>query len=149
MTLPSHIILGAVIGGLTGDYKTSIIVSVFVDLDHLVSYVKSGVIVKPKKFFKTITAKDDPYGDQRGFLHNVVVAGVISGLTFLVSIPFGSVFTLAYLGHLLLDAFDKSDYWPLYPFKGINITGFIDYFSWKEILFDFLMLVVLFLVILL
>lgn len=143
MTLPSHILLGVVIGKLTGNYTTAIAVSVLVDTDHIVSYVKSGVLFSPRKLVKTITDTDDPYGDQRGYLHNVIIAGIISGCMFLISIPFGITFTSAYFGHLLLDSFDKSDYWPLYPNKKMNIKGFIDYYSWQEIIFDGILIVVI------
>lgn len=149
MTIPSHVLLGVVIGKVTGDYKTAILVSALVDIDHLVSYIKSGVIFSPRKFWKTISDKNDPYGDQRGYLHNILIATLSSGLTFLISIPFGITFSLAYLGHLVLDSLDKSDYWPFYPNKQVNLQGFIDYFSWQELLFDLFLvgiLVVLFLI---
>ena len=136
MTLPTHILLGSIIGQLTGNLVLAIAVSVLVDIDHLYSYIKSKVIFSPRKFWKTVTDKNDPYGDQRGYLHNVIVAGIISVIVWLALPLVGLTFALAYFGHLLLDALDKSDYWPLFPNKKINITGFVGYFSPGEVMID-------------
>ncbi len=134
MTIPTHVILGVLIGKITGDFPTAIAVSVLVDIDHLVSYVRHGVLTDYKKFLNVITDKEDPYGDQRGYLHNILIAGLLSALSFLVGMSFGLVFTLSYFGHLLLDALDKSDYWSLFPYKKINIRWPIEYYSYQEIL---------------
>lgn len=143
MTLPSHLLLGAIVGTATGDPITAIAVSALVDVDHLYSYAKHGVLWRPKQFWKTITDKADPYGDQRGYLHNIVVAAGISALTFLINPAFGITFTAAYFGHLLLDALDTSDYWIFYPNKSVNLRGFVDYYSKQEILFDIGLLIIL------
>jgi membrane-bound metal-dependent hydrolase YbcI (DUF457 family) len=143
MTLPTHILLGGVIAKLTGNPVLAISVSVLIDIDHVISYVKSGVIFSPKKFWKTVTDKNDPYGDQRGYLHNVFIAVVICALFWVLIPSVGLTFALAYLGHLTLDALDKSDYWPLYPSKKINIKGFVGYYSKKELFVILLLLLIL------
>ncbi len=136
MTFPSHILLGIILGKLTGNMTLSIIISVSVDIDHLVSYFKNGILLKPKKFWEAAVSRLDAYGDQRGYLHNIFIAAAICGLTFLISTPIGITVTIAYFGHLLLDSLDKSDYWPLYPSKRFDIKGFVDYYSIHELLFD-------------
>ena len=136
MTFPSHILLGIILGKLTGNIALSVIISVSVDIDHLFSYFKHDIILKPKAFLKAALSRNDAYGDQRGYLHNIFIAGAICALTFLISTPPGVTVTLAYFGHLLLDSLDKSDYWPLYPSKRFDIRGFVDYYSVHELLFD-------------
>lgn len=143
MTLPSHILLGGVIATVTGNPVVAIAVSVLIDLDHLVSYAKSGVLLSPKKLWKTVTDKNDPYGDQRGYLHNFFVAGLVCVAVWFLFPLVGLTFMLAYLGHLFLDALDTSDYWPLYPSKKINMQGFIDYYSKQELFVILLLLLIL------
>ncbi len=132
MTLPTHILAGLVIGKLTGNYSLSVAGSILIDVDHVFSYVKNGVLFKPKKFLQTVFNKDDPYGDQRFLLHNVLVFLLISGVVFLINHQIGFVFGLAYLSHLILDALDNSDYFPFFPNKKMNIRGPIKYFSKQE-----------------
>ncbi|MFZ2049093.1 MAG: metal-dependent hydrolase [Minisyncoccia bacterium] len=132
MTFPTHLLAGLVLGKVTGNYPLSIGISVGVDIDHLYSYAKNGVLVSPKKFFKTVFDRNDPYGDQRNILHNVLIFLFITAVTFILNIQIGLIVFLAYLGHLILDALDKSDYFPFFPNKKVNIKGFIDYFSKKE-----------------
>ena len=143
MTIPSHVILGTVIGTATGNIPLAVAVSVAVDVDHFVSYFKSGVIYKPKKFWQTITAKKDKTGDQRGYLHNVFVATFISALVWLWWPAVALTFGLAYFGHLALDALDASRYWPFYPSKKLCLVGVIPFYSRYELLFSGMMLLVL------
>ena len=145
MTIPTHILLGAIIGKATGNYSLAIGASVIPDLDHLSSYIKSGVIRKPKVFWNTITSADDPHGDQRGILHNLFFFLILSALFFYFLPKIALVLVLGWLGHIVLDALDKSDYWPFYPNKRINIRGFIKYASIQELVF-FLALLIVFLV---
>src|ERR1035437_10413486 len=113
MTLPTHAILGLVIGKFTGNIPLAISVSILIDTDHLISYAKHKVLWPPKKFLEVVKDINDPWEDQRGYLHNVVIATIIS---FLVWIIFGriigAVFSLSYLGHLFLDAIDTANYYP-------------------------------------
>ncbi len=145
MTIPSHIILGTIVGTVTGNVPLAVVVSVAIDIDHLVSYFKSGVIFEPKELWQTITSREDLTGDQRGYLHNVLVATLISSLVWLVWSAAALTFTLSYFGHLFLDALDDSEYWPLYPSKQIILTGVVSFYSWHEIIFSVGMLFVLYL----
>jgi len=135
MTLPTHIILGLVVGKITGNYTLAIASSVLIDVDHLQSYIKNRVIFNPKLFWKTITDKNDPYGDQRGYLHNFFVFFVSSIILFLF---FGYIiipFIAGWFGHIFLDALDNSDYWPFFPYKWLNLKGPILYASYQEVIF--------------
>lgn len=135
MTTPTHIAAGVLIGALTGNWAVAILVSVLVDLDHLFSYVKSGVIFSPQKFWRTITDKEDATGDQRNILHNIFIAILISfGIYFIFPSIF-LTFACAYFGHLILDTLDTSEYWPLYPSKLITLRGYIDFYSRYEVFF--------------
>jgi len=132
MTLPTHAVLGLIIGKITGSYGLAIAASTLIDADHLISYVKSGVIKNPKLFWKTIMDQKDPYGDQRGILHNIFIWAFVSLIIFLFSHSGGIVISIGWLGHIFLEAIDNSDYWPLYPNKKINLKGPINYGSWQE-----------------
>ncbi len=135
MTLPTHFLLGMIMGKVTGNYPIAISASVLIDLDHLQSYISHGIILKPKKLWKTLTDQKDPWGDQRGMFHNIVFFGVVAVPLMFLGGAIGKIITLGYLGHLLLDALDNSDYWPLYPNKKINLKGFINYGTWHELMF--------------
>lgn len=143
MTLPTHILAGLIIGKVTGNFPASMAGSILIDTDHLVSYIKHGILFKPKQLTKALTDEKDPWGDQRGYLHNIFAWFVISLLAILLNFGFGITLSLAYLVHLLFDALDTSDFYPLYPSKKISTKGFIKYYSRQEIIFDLCMLVVL------
>ena len=97
------------------------------------SYVKHGYLKNWKTFYTNAFGKDDVSGDQRNILHNIVVAAVICLIVFIVAPALVTVFSLAYISHLLLDAVDTSDYFPLYPSKILNIKGFIEFYSFQEV----------------
>ena len=146
MTLPTHFMLGMIIGKVTGNYPVAIASSVLIDLDHLQSYITHGVILKPKKLWHALTDQVDQWGDQRGIFHNIIFFGVVAiPLVFLGGVV-GKIVALGYFGHLLLDALDNSDYWPLYPNKSIDLRGPIKYGSLQEVGF-FVVLFVIFIVI--
>lgn len=107
-------------------------VACFPDTDHLYSYVKHGYFKNWKRFYKNAFGEHDAYRDQRNILHNIIVAGTICGIGFSIVPELAVTITLAYASHLMLDAIDKSDYYPLYPLRGINMRGFIDFYSWQE-----------------
>lgn len=146
MTLPSHLIAGLLIGKLTGNYPLAISASLLVDIDHIQSYIKSGVLFHPKELWRTITDADDLYGDQRGILHNILLCIVVSSILIAVLDFFALPIVIGWLGHLVLDALDKSDYWPLYPFKQINIKGFIPYKSLAELYFSSMLFIIFILI---
>jgi membrane-bound metal-dependent hydrolase YbcI (DUF457 family) len=146
MTLPTHFLLGMIIGKFTGNYPVAIASSVLVDLDHVQSYISHGLILKPKKLWNALTDQKDPWGDQRGIFHNILFFGVIAILLIILTGKIGIIIILGYVGHLLLDALDNSDYWPLYPNKKINLRGPIKYGTWQELLFFIVLLVVFFMI---
>lgn len=146
MTLPTHFMLGMIIGKITGNYPAALASSVLIDLDHLQSYITHGVILKPKKLWYALTDQVDQWGDQRGIFHNVIFFGIVAIFLCILGGAVGKVVTIGYLGHLLLDALDNSDYWPLYPNKKINLRGPIKYGSIQELVF-FIVLLIIFIVI--
>lgn len=146
MTLPTHIMMGLIIGKTTGNYSVAILSSILVDLDHLQYYVSHGLILKPRKLWKALTDQKDPWGDQRGIFHNVIFFGIVAILLVVLGGTIGKIIVLGYLGHLLLDSLDNSDYYPLYPNKKINLKGFINYGTWQELLFFIVLLVVFFVI---
>jgi len=138
----AHLVIGLLIGKLTGQYWLSLFGALFPDIDHFVSYVRNGIL-SPKKFWKTITVPEDPYGDQRYLLHNLWVVGGLS----VVSLLFGGVaLAIGYISHILLDMLDASDYFILYPSKRFNIKGPIQYFSLQEMIFTIVITCVLYII---
>ncbi len=129
MTFPTHLFAGLAIGAATGDYSVAIGASILPDLDHAVSYARHDVFRSADTFWSVITSENDPWSDQRYILHNIVCA---AALIFLINFVFPGhlvTLTLSYGVHLLLDALDAADYFPLFPWKGINLKGPIHYNS--------------------
>ncbi len=145
MTFPTHVLFGAIIGKMAGDYTTAILSSTLIDIDHLHSYASHGLLLKPKKLWETLIDQKDSYGDQRGFLHNVFIWLSFSFVLFYIFDKVGLVIAIGWLGHLCLDALDKSDYFPFYPNTKINLRGPIQYGTYQELaLFLFLIVVYFF-----
>lgn len=135
----AHLAAGLLLGKLTGSYTWALMGAFFPDVDHLFSYVRHGLLWRPKRLWKALIREADPWGDQRNFLHTVFLWVLISGAFLLIDFRIGLVFSLGYLSHLALDALDSADYYPFYPSKQITIRGPIGYFSWKELVFTILL----------
>jgi membrane-bound metal-dependent hydrolase YbcI (DUF457 family) len=95
MTTPTHLAAGLLIGRITGHMDWAILAAVLVDLDHVFSYVKHGVLFKPKQLIKTLTDVNDPWDDQRGIMHNFFVAGALSLLMFFLMPTIGLTLVLS------------------------------------------------------
>jgi membrane-bound metal-dependent hydrolase YbcI (DUF457 family) len=126
----THILLGLIIGHLTGNYPVSIITSVILDIDHLWVFYKNNVLFS-RKFFETITSDVDTLGEQRNILHNVFLFSVASFLLWYYDFKIFVPFFFAYSGHLLLDLLDNSESMFLYPLR-LKTKGFIGYLSKAE-----------------
>lgn len=126
----THLALGLIIGKITGNYQAAILGSLLLDLDHLVPVFKDRAKFSFKKFWK----KTKDYKDNsRNYFHSVFAWLFFSIIICLIDYEFALVFSLAYLGHFLLDALDNSPFYPFYPFKKVNIYGFIPYYSREEL----------------
>lgn len=141
MSIGSHIVAGLLIGKLTGDYTTSIIASLIIDIDHFIPFIKHKVILSPRKLWEIVTNKDDPFGNQRNYLHSIFAWVPISIIAILINFNVGIVISIAYLVHLLLDALDSSDFYPFYPMKW-NLKGPVEYLSGGEFVFTLIMLLI-------
>ncbi len=146
MTFPTHVMAGLIIGKITGSYTPAILAATLPDVDHVYAYLTNNILFKPKELWKALTDTKDPYGDQRWYLHTLWSFCLISILFFLLLPQIAVPIILGYASHLLLDAFDASDYWPLYPLKKINIRGPIKYYSFYEVLVFILLLGIYFLI---
>ncbi|MDO8552015.1 MAG: metal-dependent hydrolase [bacterium] len=132
MTFPTHILAGLIIGKLTGDYTAAITGSLFMDLDHLISYHQNGILFKPKAILHESLTEKDPWGSQKNIFHSVQAWVVISLLAMAFNLLFGLIFSLAYFIHLFLDALN-GDVYPFYPYKKFKLTKpIIRYLSKKE-----------------
>lgn len=142
----AHLFAGLIIGKIFGNYLIALMGALLIDLDHLIVYAKHGILLSPKKFWKTITNPLDSLGYQRNFLHSFFAWIIISIIIFLVDFRIGIIFSLAYLSHLFLDALDNSDFYPFYPWKKFNIRGPIKYFSMQEWIVTLILLIVFILI---
>jgi len=59
--------------------------------------------------------------DQRNYFHSIFAFVILSLIILLINVPVGIVFAIAYAVHLCFDMLDKSDYYPLFPNKSINV----------------------------
>lgn len=116
MLYPTHLALGLIIGKLTGNYPVALIVTFAVDLDHLYFCFKKRIF-SPKKIWKLNTNPLNIYGNPRTFLHSFIVWFFISLLAIFINKTIGIIISLSYLGHLILDMIDGSNFYPFYPLK--------------------------------
>lgn len=146
MLLSTHLAAGLIISRLTGDYNASLLGSVVMDLDHLIAYYRTGILLKFSKVIIAITGRDDIGLPQRNFFHNIFFCLLVSALVSVVNFSAGLVFGAAYLCHLILDALDSENYYPFYPSLKINLRGPIKYFSRQEFIFTFILLFIFFII---
>jgi hypothetical protein len=146
MFLPTHLVAGMIIGKLTGDYTTSIIGSVFMDLDHLFSYYRAGILFNFKKLLRVATSKINIGIPQRNIFHNIIFCFLVSIILMIINFSVGLIFSSAYTLHLILDSLDDSSYYPMYPSKKIRLHGPIKYFSKQEIIIVFVLLLIFFII---
>lgn len=135
MLLPTHLAAGLIIGKLTDNYAAAFIGSTIVDLDHLLAFYRSHVLLKLRKIIAATTNQNSIVTNQRNYFHNIIFFLVVSIIILTINFKIGLVFSLAYLSHLVLDALDDQGYFPLYPSKKISLRGPIKYFSKQEIIF--------------
>ena len=133
MFILAHLAAGLLVGGLMRDYVAALLGALVLDLDHLISYVRHGLLRRPGRLWATVTQQRDPYGDQRNLLHNVAVWAMLCVIILVIDLRFGAVFAVASFSHLLLDILDGADFYPFYPLR-LNIRGPVGYLSKAELL---------------
>lgn len=141
MFITAHVLAGLIIGKLTGNYGLAIASAVLIDVDHLIPYAKHRVLLSPKKLWGVVTDPEDPYKNQRNYLHSFITWGLVSAIALLIDPRIGLIFMLGYLSHLILDLLDGSDFTPFYPF-GSSVKGPIGYLSVHEFVFTIALLMV-------
>ena len=82
MFILSHLVAGLIIGKLMHHYLLAIASALLVDVDHLIPYFKHNVLFSAKKFWKIVTNPDDPYGNQRNYLHSFFTWFIVSSGSF-------------------------------------------------------------------
>jgi hypothetical protein len=143
MTGPTHLAAWLIIGHLTGDYVTALACSYLVDADHLIPIIKQWFLFKPKQMWKwLLEAEDTIITDQRNYFHSIFALILFSVLFLLINIHIWIVFAIAYAGHLLIDMFDASNFYPFYPIKSVNIKWRIRYCSKQEFIFAWVLVMV-------
>ena len=107
MLLSTHLAAGLIISKLTGNYNVSLLGSVIMDLDHLIAYYRTGILLKFKKILIATTGKADIGLPQRNFFHNIFFCLLVSAIVAAIDFSAGLIFGAAYMCHLVLDALDS------------------------------------------
>ena len=141
MFVVSHVLMGMIIGKVTGNYEAAIATSLLIDSDHIVPYIKSWLFLKPKKMLRTFMWKEW-VSYEKNYLHNILIPPVIAifGFAFHSSVLY--VIALAYFVHLMADLIDDSEYFPFYPYTKIKTKWPFKHFSVRELILDIVLLVV-------
>ena len=128
----AHFCVGLLIGKILGNYPVALVVSLGIDVDHMYSYAKGGILSNPRAFWSYVTNREGKQIARKDyFLHSVFSWLLLSGVFFFMDGYIGLVFFVSYFFHLLLDALDSSDMHPFYPFR-FKIRGPVGYFSKTE-----------------
>lgn len=146
MLLSTHLAAGLIISKLTGNYNVSLLGSVIMDLDHLIAYYRTGILLKLKKILIATAGKADIGIAQRNFFHNIIFCLLVSAMVSAINLSAGLTFGAAYVCHLILDSLDSEKYHPFYPNLKINFRGPIKYFSRQEFIFTFVLLLIFFII---
>jgi membrane-bound metal-dependent hydrolase YbcI (DUF457 family) len=128
----AHLAMGLVLGKITGNYPLAITASLALDLDHLIVHAKARNLFNIKKIWHS--AHDSKDGGRTWF-HSIFALIIIPAIALFWGKEASFIVFTAMLGHYFLDILDDSDFWPLYPWKKINMKGFIGYFSLGELAF--------------
>jgi membrane-bound metal-dependent hydrolase YbcI (DUF457 family) len=139
----AHLAAGLLIGKLTGNYVPAVIGALFLDLDHIIPYIKHGAFSSVKKFFKTTTMTDAGAWDDRNYFHSLFSFFAISAAVYFINFEIGITFSLGYLSHLVLDSIDSCGIHLFYPIKAVRLHGPIGYFSKAELWVTFALFAVL------
>src|SRR3972149_1792613 len=100
MFLLAHLALGLIIGKLTQNYPIALIGALFVDVDHLLPFIRHKILFSWKKFWKTITnPKSYPNLDKRNYLHSIFAFISINSATFLFEYRAWLIGALSDCGH--------------------------------------------------
>ncbi|MBI2459890.1 MAG: metal-dependent hydrolase [Parcubacteria group bacterium] len=146
MLLSTHLAAGLIISKLTGNYNASLLGSVVMDLDHLIAYYRTGILLKFRKILIATAGQADIGLPQRNFFHNVIFCLLVSVIVSVINFSAGLTFGAAYICHLILDALDSEDYYLFYPSLKIKWRGPIKFFSRQEFIFTFILLLVYFII---
>ena len=146
MLLSTHLAAGLIISKLTGNYNVSLLGSVVMDLDHLIAYYRTGILLKFKKVLIATTGGNYIGLPQRNFFHNIFFCLLVLAIVSVINFSTGLTFGAAYVCHLILDALDNKNYYPFYPSLKINLRGPIKYFSRQEFIFTFILLLIFFII---
>ena len=138
----AHIIIGFILGKLSGSYIIFILGSVFPDFDHIYVMIKNRFfsinrIINSMKF-------EEKFGVRykTPLFHSILGLILFSIITYFFSNIGALYFAMAYLLHLLIDWPDIDEKYYLYPLK-IKFKGVLPIWSKLEQIFTIILLVLL------
>ncbi|MBI2130648.1 metal-dependent hydrolase [Candidatus Woesearchaeota archaeon] len=138
----AHLLIGLVLGKLSGNYLIFILGSVFPDFDHVY------VMVKNRFFSMSRIINSMRFEEKFGVRYKTPLFHSIPGLILfsVITYFFSSIgalyFAMAYLLHLLIDWPDIDEKYYLYPLK-IRFRGVLPIWSKPEQIFTIILLVLL------
>jgi membrane-bound metal-dependent hydrolase YbcI (DUF457 family) len=132
----AHLAVGLIIGKITGNYPMAIVGSLAIDIDHLIPHAQKGQLFNIRKIFNEAHSSSNA---NRSYLHSVFALLLIPLIVAIFSWPAALVLFLGYLGHFVLDLLDTSGFWPFFPFKKIELHGFLGYLSLWELVITVLL----------
>ncbi|MBD3319398.1 hypothetical protein GF342_05835 [Candidatus Woesearchaeota archaeon] len=144
MFITGHLIIGLLIGKLTHNYTVAVLTSLLVDIDHLIPYLRHGIMLKPTLIWQAVISAHDHQGYQRNLLHSFITLTLIGSLLVLLHFNWGIIIIITWASHLFVDMIDNSDFYPFYPLT-YNFKGPIVYLSTTEYIITAILLVAFFL----
>lgn len=141
----AHLLIGLILGKKFGYTPAFVLGSVFPDIDHLVVLIKHRHF-RPAEIFRAMKY-EDRYVERykTPYIHSLLAWLIFSAIAVLFNFATGIAFSVAYLLHLILDAFDKDEMQLFYPFKK-TLRGFLPVFSKWEIILGLILLTVYFVI---
>lgn len=137
-----HLILGIILGKLTGFYLPFVLGSILPDLDHLYIIAKHRLF-SINKIVSTIKYEARYNLKYKTPLFHSILGCLIFSLVFCIFLPAqGLYFASAYLLHLAIDWLDIDKKYFLYPLK-IEFKGFLPIWSKAEKIITLVSIIIL------
>ncbi len=131
MLLITHLLFGLLLGMMLDSMLVVVLGAIIVDFDHIIVYIKRGIIWSPKRLWKAITLDYDNYSNPRTVAHSLFAWLIVTIAVSIVSAEYGILFSIGYLSHLVLDAVDNYETKLMFPLKA-EVVGPVGYNSRAE-----------------
>ncbi len=131
MLFITHLLFGLLLGMVLDSMLVVVLGAIIVDFDHIIIYMKRGILLSPKKLWKSITLGYDNYSNPRTVAHSLFAWLIVTIAVSIVNVEYGILFSIGYLSHLVLDTVDNYETRLMFPLKS-EVVGPIGYNSKSE-----------------